>query len=437
MILKPQPLFDTYKTFMALFDPELKVSEDTSQAQYIAERPAIIEYLDSIPAGAHAHADMEHVRNFLRSYSGLETTFRSYRTQVERLMLWSWLKQGKSILDLTRSDAEDFMRFVLNPDPEWVGSSVRDRFIKAGEIFEPNPMWRPFGIQPKKSVLKEIAEGARTIGAVPTEYKPAQGSVRQVFAICSSFYDFANADGFGSGNPFRAIKQKSTFVARQKKKSSGKALSKLQWDFVCETAEIMAAEEPERHERTLFILVTLFSMYLRVSDLVGNQNWTPTMGAFVRSGENWWMRVIGKGNKEAEISVRPDYLPYLARYRASRNLAPMPAPDEDTPLITKLNGEPGLTDRQIRSIIQLVFDRALERMKSEGFPEHEIGELRQASLHWLRHTSATFDAPHRDIKHLQADMRHENMSTTQDIYYNTDDQERAASMSKRTIREHA
>lgn len=432
---KPQPLFDTYKTFMALFDPELKVPEDDGQTQYVAERPAIAEYLDSMPASASAHSDMEHVRNFLKSYSGLETTFRGYRTQVERLMLWSWLKKEKSILDLTRSDAEDFMRFILSPDPEWIGTSVRDRFIKAGEIFEPNPMWRPFGIQAKKSLMKEIAEGKRSVAAIPDEYKPAQGSVRQVFAICSSFYDFANADGFGKGNPFRAIKQKSTFVTRQKKKSSGRALSKLQWDFVIETAEQMAAEDPTRHERTLFILVTIFSMYLRVSDLVGNKNWTPTMGAFFRSGENWWMSIVGKGNKQAEISVRPDYLPYLARYRATRNLTPMPGHEEDTPLLTKLNGEPGLTDRQIRSIIQQVFDRALDRMKSEGFPEHEIGELRQASLHWLRHTSATFDAPHRDIKHLQADMRHENMSTTQDIYYNTDDKERAASMSKRSIRD--
>ena len=46
------------------------------------------------------------------------------------------------------------------------------------------------------------------------------------------------------------------------------------------TAENMADEEPLRHERTLFILATLFAMYLRVSDLAGRKNWKPTMGDF-------------------------------------------------------------------------------------------------------------------------------------------------------------
>jgi site-specific recombinase XerD len=426
MSAKPQPLFDTYATFKAMTERS-ETSEETREREYIAERPAIVEYLESFSADTCAKSDFAHVKDFLKSYNGLETTFRGYRTQVERLMLWSWIKAGKSVLDLTRSDAEAFMEFVLAPDPEWIGGAVRHRFIKTGEIHEPNADWRPFTTQGSKQDRKLVAEGLKAEISTPT-YMPAQGSVRQVFAICSSFYDYLGSNGVSELNPFRAIKQKSKFTKRNKKITEGRALTKLQWDFVVETAEQMAAADPERHERTLFILVTLFSMYLRVSDIVGNDRWTPTMGAFRKVGENWWMEVNGKGNKDADISVRPEYLTYLMRYRATRNLTPLPSRDDTAPLLTKLNGEPGLTDRHVRSILQQVFDEALRRMKEEGFGEEEIGELREASVHWLRHTSATFDAPFRDIKHLQADLRHENMSVTQDVYYNVDDKERARSI---------
>ncbi len=67
-------------------------------------------------------------------------------------------------------------------------------------------------------------------------------------------------------------------------------------------------------------------------------------------------------------------------------------------------------------------------MQEEGFEEDQVDQLRSASLHWLRHTSATLDAPYRDMKDLQADLRHNSLSTTQNIYYNSLDENRANSV---------
>jgi len=210
--------------------------------------------------------------------------------------------------------------------------------------------------------------------------------------------------------------------------SSGKALTPLQWNYVIETAEVMAAEDP-RHERTLFIVATLFSLYLRISDLVGRDNWKPTMGSFEFDGENLWFNVVGKGNKSAKVSVRDEYIEdYLKRYRTTLSLPPLPSYKESTPLVTTVRGRAGLSDRYIRALIQMVFDKSLQRMKDEGQTDLEMDKLRSASLHWLRHTAATFDAPFRDIKDLQADLRHESMSTTQNTYYNALDQNRAKSV---------
>ena len=56
-----------------------------------------------------------------------------------------------------------------------------------------------------------------------------------------------------------------------------------------ETAELMAAENPDLHERTLFIMNALFGMYLRISELAKTPRWQPEMGHFYRDMDgNWW-----------------------------------------------------------------------------------------------------------------------------------------------------
>lgn len=139
--------------------------------------------------------------------------------------------------------------------------------------------------------------------------------------------------------------------------------------------------------------------------------------------------MVGKGNKAAKISARDDYIQhYLVRYRRHLQLPPLPSPAEKTPLISTLKGRAGLSDRHVRLLLQEVFDRSLKRMAEEGWSDDEVDQLRSASLHWLRHTAATFDAPYRDMKDLQTDLRHNSLSTTQNTYYNSLDEQRAHSI---------
>jgi site-specific recombinase XerD len=417
---KPVPLFETYTRFQSLNHLNLS-----------AELPVVRDYLQSFPSELRAQDGYQVVRSFLNSYAGNETTFNSYRTHAERLLLWALLIRRKCILDLTRVDAEAFMEFCLNPPSGWVGPVVKSRFRRVGgrkaqdsDTYLPNEAWRPFNLVAPKRSKADTASPVQD-----KKYTPAQGTVAQIFAVCGSFYQHANDEGFTESNPFRAVKQKSKYKQRSIREVGSRSLTPLQWDYVIETAEIMAAAD-EAHERTLFILATIFSMYLRVSDLVGRDNWEPTMGDFRRNAQGlWFFHVIGKGNKAAKISVRDDYMnTYMARYRRHLGLTALPTPGERTPLLQALNGRAGLSDRQIRLLIQGGFDQAVERMKKDAWNEAEIDSLRDASLHWLRHTSATFDAPLRDAKDLQADLRHESMRTTEDIYYNSLDDQRASSV---------
>ena len=430
MPASPRPLFETYSRFLEL-----------NFLQFSEELPVVREYLASFPDELQAADGYRAVRGFLKSYAGNEPTFNSYRTHVERLLLWALLVARKPLLEMRRRDAEAFMEFCLRPPRDWIGPMVRSRFVRIGgrrklesDTYVVNEDWRPFSITvPKRNraLTDSIIEDADN-----RPYRMSQGSVAQVFAVCGSFFQHAIDEGLTEVNPFRAVKQKSIYKQRNTLDVSGRSLTQLQWSYVIETAERMADEEPEVHERTLFILATLFAMYLRVSDLVGRDNWEPSMGDFRRDTTgNWWFHVVGKGNKAAKISVRDDYIQtYLTRYRRYLGLPALPSPHETHPLLATLKGRAGLSDRHLRLLLQEVFDRALQRMVDEGWSNDEVDHLRSASLHWLRHTSATFDAPHRDMKDLQADLRHNSLSTTQNTYYNSLDEQRAHSVKSLRIK---
>lgn len=424
MARAPTPLFETYDNF---------IEQDFSlQGSSLA---CVASFLDECEAALQPERGYAAVRAFLRAFSDNAQTFNSYRSHTERLLLWALLVQGKPLNQLKRQDAQDYLDFCRNPPADWVGPVTRSRFLNnpaamgTRDGWIPNPKWHPFNMKSRKATATELPSAQH--------YQAANGTLNQVFTVCSRFYEFLIEDGFAQTNPFRLLKKGNRFSTQELEVASSRALTPLQWDFVLDTVEEMANTEPERHERTLFIVATLFAMYLRVSDLAGRKNWKPSMGDFRLDDEgNWWYFAVGKGNKAAKIAVRDIYVErYLKRYRRFLGLSELPHPGESTPLMKTLKGRAGLSDRQIRALLQAVFDKAVDKMRSEGRAHHEMESLRCASAHWLRHTSATFDAPLRNPKDLQEDLRHSNLSTTQNTYYHAHDQERAHSVKRIGMRD--
>lgn len=429
------PIFETYEIFI-----------DTDFSLRESSMVCVREYIDQFPASVEAHKGYLTARDFLRAFSDNNLTFTSYRTHVERLLLWTLIIKQKPFSQLKRQDAEDYLEFCRNPPAEWIGTIVRGRFVTSdhtestwGDPILPNPKWRPFSLKRAKDSSGERKAPPNDpprdpeLGVaqdVAMQYKASPSTLNQIYTICSRFFEYMVEDGTVAANPFRMIKKKSLSRGTPQEEGTSRALTPLQWDYVLETAEHMALEEPERHERTLFIVATLFAMYLRVSDIVGRPNWRPVMGDFRRDPEgNWWYHVIGKGNKAGKVAVRDEYISkYLTRYRRFIGLTELPGWNDQTPLLMTTRGRSGLSGRQVRALLQSVFDKALARMRDEQREEHEMNSLRAASAHWLRHTSATFDAPLRSPKDLQMDLRHSSLSTTQNVYYHSHDQERSLSV---------
>ncbi|MEX2130205.1 MAG: site-specific integrase [Pseudohongiellaceae bacterium] len=361
--------------------------------------------------------DYQCASEFLYSYRGSPDTFSTYRRELEHFLQWCFLIAKKQLKAITRDDIESYIEFSKNPPPVWIGTKNVARFVSQEGTRLGNPEWRPY------------------VSAPGTAYAASQAGLQSLFSVLGSFFNFLIQENRLAANPVSQIRQKSKFLRKRQGQSKIRRLSPLQWSFLIETAENLAKKDPQVHERTLFIMNSLYAMYLRISELVDTPRWSPQMGHFQADQEgNWWFQTVGKGNKEREISVSDAMLNALRRYRLSRGLSALPGPGESTPLIHKTRGNGGITStRQIRGIVQACFNLAVEKMRREGFPE-EAERLAAATVHWLRHTGISEDVKHRPREHVRDDAGHGSSAIT-DRYIDVERAERHASARQKLIKQ--
>ncbi len=400
----PAPIFDQF---------------DASPDPFAHPKPQVPDYLPMAAQTTYAD-DYWYGLRFIHSYDGSTATMSAYRREVERLLQWSWLIRQASVLTLKREDIEQFIRFCQSPPAAWIGVKHASRFVKSALGRRSNPDWRPF----VASVSKIQARSGQQPD--PKQYALSQAAIRNLFAILSSFYRFLQQEEAISSNPVALIRQKSKFLTTPQRREV-RRLSPLQWDFVLETVQMLADDEPHRHERSLFIMQCLYAMYVRISELVADARHTPTMSDFHRDSDgHWWFDVVGKGNKERSISVSDAMLEALRRYRTHLGLSPLPVPGENTPLIRSLRGvQPVTSTRQIRNLVQFCFDQAVQRMMTAGLTD-ESQQLQAATVHWLRHTGISEDVRRRPLDHVRDDAGHASSLTT-DRYVDAERRARHAS----------
>ncbi len=103
------------------------------------------------------------------------------------------------------------------------------------------------------------------------------------------------------------------------------------------------------------------------------------------------------------------------------------------PLILKNKGTGAITStRQIRTIIQNCFDRAITLMRESNF-NNEADQLQAATVHWLRHTGISDDVKIRPREHVRDDAGHSSSAIT-DKYIDIELRERHASAKNKPIK---
>lgn len=371
--------------------------------------------------------DIEITRAFLLAYRHSPDTFHSYRREVDRFLQWVFLVARMDIKRIGRQDIENYVLFCRRPPDDWIATKMAPRFVTADGTVTPNPEWRPY--------VAKIPKEAHQRGKNPSikRYRLSDSGVQAMLRILSTYFTFLEMEDYLPHNPVKRIRQRSRMVRTKPKQEPIRRLSDLQWDYVIETAQLMAAEDPAQ-ERTLFIMSALYGMYLRISELADTELWSPEMKHFYQDADgNWWFKTVGKGNKERDITVSADMLKALKRFRLASGLPALPSPSDSLPLIPKLKGRGGISStRQLRDIVQRCFDRSVKRMSEAGLGS-DADFLQAATVHWLRHTGISDDVKKRPREHVRDDAGHSSSATT-DRYVDIEKRERHASAKKKKLR---
>lgn len=391
------------------------------------------EYIESQNDFSHLDSaynieDVKKGKLFLNSYKGSVGTYNSYRNEIEHLIHWCALEAKKSIRELKREDIEIFIRFCQKPHKHWIGVHKPPKFITDGGERVPNPVWKPFIVTVSK------AENRKGNKPDIKDFEFSQTAMKQLFAIISTFYNFLLQEEYVLSNPVALIRQKSKFIRKVQEKPKIRRLSELQWLYVIEKVKKLADEDNTHYnERSLFIMSALYLMYLRVSELVASQRWSPKMNDFsIDSDKNWWFTTVGKGNKQRQIAVSDSMLEALKRWRKHLNLSPLPTAADLNPLISKTIGTGPITSATyVRKVVQKCFDDAIDELRKDGF-EEEAESLLVATVHWLRHTGISEDVKIRPKEHVRDDAGHSSSAIT-DRYIDIELRERHRSAKKKIL----
>lgn len=111
--------------------------------------------------------DIEAVSAWLAEYADTPHTLRSYRKEVERLLLWATRSRGKALSSLSREDLLAYEAFLGDPGEEWLNREL-----------------------PRHGSNRRLFERAL-----------APGSVRHAMGIVSGLFEYLVAAGYLAGNP--------------------------------------------------------------------------------------------------------------------------------------------------------------------------------------------------------------------------------------------
>ena len=346
----------------------------------------------------HFQNDFNYCLNFLKSYTGSQGTFNSYRRETERLLQWSWLVKNRPLIELKKDDIEQYIHFCQNPPKSWISLKKVPRFIEKEGTRVPNKEWRPFVVTLSKVALKN--------GHRPEidQFNLSQGAIQEIFAILSTLFNFLIAEEYLVSNPIALIRQKSKFIRKRQQTPPVRRLSIVQWNAVLHAAETLATESPEKHEITRFMLSILFGMYLRISELAASPRWIPSMNDFAKdSNGHWWFTTVGKGNKERIIPCNSILLTKLLAYKDAKRHA-MQQYDAEVLFVSEKGKK--LYPKSVYNSVRKYLDPATT--------------IEKRSPHVLRHTFATHLMNEgADLNAVKELLGHSSLAATQVYTHNT------------------
>jgi site-specific recombinase XerD len=320
--------------------------------------------------------DYEAIQAWLRLRVQGTHTWRAYRKEAERFLLWAVMERREALSSLDGDDCVAYRDFLAAPGPEWVGPRNAQRWSEA---------WRPF-------------EGALSVRSQAT-----------AMTIVRSLCEWLVRRHYLDSNPWDDVPARPDAPSMPQLR----ALSQKQWQLVQEwiDGELASAPSPALH-RLKFILDFAYMTGMRLAELAAAKlGWL--RHEQLDDGEwAWSIMVLGKRNKWREVPLPDRAVDALRAYLDVRGLrTEMLENEPEAPLIAKLSLEAPLSAARIYEVLVMGFERCAANISVRDRRAAE--RIREASTHWLRHTYGSHSAARgvpQDV--LQANLGHESLATT-------------------------
>lgn len=331
--------------------------------------------------------DISAIRIWLNEFRDRPNTFTSYRQTAERFLIWCLQNNYATLNNITIEAIHDYQEFLSNPTPVkfWCGPSKP----------RTSSQWKPF------------------VKALSTT------SINLNLRILNSMYEYLVQVGYLVVNPFKSKKSRKLGIVN---KSIERYLTHTQWNYVINYIDNLPESSLRQRldkQRLKWLFELLYLTGCRRHEIASS-----SMASFKHKHGNWWLCVIGKGNKYGEVPVTNELLQSLIKYRNSIGLNNYPSPNEvNIALINNITNKPeqlkGLSDSMLYKLIKSVCLKVANHVRDTDPSSAFI--IEKTSTHWLRHTSATHQVDAGiDIRVVKANLRHSMLETTMK-YQHTED----------------
>ncbi|WP_024777200.1 hypothetical protein [Pseudomonas corrugata] len=400
----PIPFFETHSRFS-------KLALDTLDKEQSEVRNFLIGHDDA----AITVKSYKVVHLFLSGLSA--STYQAYRTHIEKLLSWVICIARKDITHLDMNDVHEFLEFCNDPPCHWIGSVTEKRFIRTNggkrnsdATYVINRDWRPFVSAIEVSTDEDN-------GLFETKvHQYAKASTTMLVSVCRSFFLFLQAEDLMTANPMREVDVSGLYAHSQTDYPQQSVFSSVEWRYIVKAMNSLIAHD-RSHERTLFIVMSIYHLYLKSGDFSRYSRALRMSDFFPDDQGSTWL-ALGNAGDYQNIRVPEEYLSiHLQRYRRYLGVDSIPLALDSAPLFATHAGRPGLATRYVNGLFQTVLMEAVSAMQADGHTENELQNLRAGSIKWLRHTSANLSAEQRSVLDLNADLRIVNIQATEDRYY--------------------
>lgn len=324
--------------------------------------------------------DFEAVQEWLALRPSGSHTWRAYRREAERFLLWSVFGRRKPLSALSSLDCVAYRDFLASPGPEWCGPRNALRW---------SPTWRPF------------------------EGPLSPRSTETALTILGGMCEWLVRRHYLDTNPWDGVPK----AVRAPSMPTSRALSRHQWGLVEEWLAALPVDPAS--DRLRLLLGFAYRSGLREAELAAAKVEWLRHEESDDGGWSWSMMVLGKRNKWREVMLPDSAIRLIQKAFESQGLgADLLACPPETPIFSALpsaSSQPGvprrpLTPGRIYEIIKDGFTRCANDVAARD--PAAAARLRKASTHWLRHTYGTHGAETMPIPILQMQMGHESPTTT-------------------------